>query len=243
MVAAGFALRFPAALALRPLSLVCEAGEVCPSNCEAVGVVRFDPERFEAAPNPTTRWPESDPVEDCELGLRTITGLLLEAAVAATTFLPVLVVVLAVTGGTVGGGGISAVDTTDVGESVVCFARVGPGPFGAGDWFVEAVPCLFFTTNGSGGGGISAAATAAVLVGVASPSWIASSPEVGGDAKRAVGRGPDEEGPLDFFKMGWAGGGLEDEGVNPLLPLEREDAWSEVSCGRAGLLPWPWATR
>lgn len=82
-----------------------------------------------------------------------------------------------------------------------------------------------------------------MLVGVASPSWIASSLGVGGDAKRAVGRGPDEEGPLDFFKIGWGGGGLEDEGVSPLLPLEREDAWSEVSGGRAGPLPWPLAAR
>jgi hypothetical protein len=243
LVAAGFALRFPAALVLNPWSFVCEDGDPCPSNCEAVGVVRFDPERFDAATNPTTRWPESDPVEDCELCLRTITGFLLEAAVAATTFLPVLVAVLVVTGGTGGGGGISATGATDVGDSVICFARVGPVTFGAGNWFVEGVPCLFFTNNGNGGGGISAAATAAVLVGVASPSWIASSPEVGGDAKRAVGRGPDEEGPLDFFKIGWGGGGLEDEGVSPLLPLEREDAWSEVSCGRAALLPWPLATR
>lgn len=87
------------------------------------------------------------------------------------------------------------------------------------------------------------AATVAVLVGVASLSWIASSLKVGGDAKRAVGRGPDEEGPLDFFKIGWGGGGLEDEGVNPLLPLEREYPWSEVSCGRAGSLPWLLAAR
>lgn len=30
-----------------------------------------------------------------------------------------------------------------------------------------------------------------------------------GETKRAVGRGPDEDGPLDFFNMGCGGGGLE----------------------------------
>lgn len=81
--------------------------------------------------------------------------------------------------------------------------------------------------GGRGGGGIAGAAIAtalaAVLVDAVSRSWTASSPEVGGDANRAVGRGPDEEGPLDFFKIGWAGGGREDEGVNPFLLVEEVD--------------------
>ena len=88
----------------------------------------------------------------------------------ATTFLPVLVVVLAVAGGADGGGGISTTGTTDVGDSVVSFACIGMGTSCVGDWLAVAVPSVFFTVRGSGGGGIAAAATVAVLVGVASLS-------------------------------------------------------------------------
>ena len=79
---------------------------------------------------------------------------------------------------------------------------------------------------------------AAGLVDTASALWIASSLVVGGDANRAVGRGPDAEGPLDFFRMGCDGGGLEDDGVNPLLLSNGTDPSAEVSCGGcAGLGP------
>lgn len=45
-----------------------------------------------------------------------------------------------------------------------------------------------------------------------SPGDGSSSSDSGGETKRAVGRGPDVEGPLGFFKMGCEGGGLLDEG-------------------------------
>lgn len=49
----------------------------------------------------------------------------------------------------------------------------------------------------------------------ASLSFVSSSTsDPGGETKRAVGRGPDVEGPLGFFRIGWDGGGLEeDEGM------------------------------
>lgn len=40
-----------------------------------------------------------------------------------------------------------------------------------------------------------------------------SSSESGTSTNLAVGRGPEFEGPLGFFKIGWAGGGRDDEGV------------------------------
>ena len=41
------------------------------------------------------------------------------------------------------------------------------------------------------------------------PTSSASVP--GGDTKRAVGRGPEDDGPLGFFSIGFAGGFLLDE--------------------------------
>lgn len=48
-----------------------------------------------------------------------------------------------------------------------------------------------------------------------------------GETNRAVGRGPEDDGPLDFFKMGWAGGGLEaleDMLFSPLLSFAEDEA-------------------
>lgn len=42
-----------------------------------------------------------------------------------------------------------------------------------------------------------------------------SSSESGTSTNRAVGLGPEFEGPLGFFKMVWAGGGLDEDGVKP----------------------------
>jgi hypothetical protein len=36
-----------------------------------------------------------------------------------------------------------------------------------------------------------------------------SSADSWGDTKRAVGRGPDDDGPRAFFRIGWVGGGFE----------------------------------
>lgn len=61
---------------------------------------------------------------------------------------------------------------------------------------------------------ISGALASAPLGGAAcaSPGDDSSSSDSGGETNRAVGRGPDVEGPLGFFKMGCEGGGLLDEG-------------------------------
>lgn len=40
-----------------------------------------------------------------------------------------------------------------------------------------------------------------------------SSSESGTSTNRAVGRGPELEGPLEFFRIGCEGGGLDDDGV------------------------------
>ncbi len=61
---------------------------------------------------------------------------------------------------------------------------------------------------GRGGGGISD-----VALSDDTTSFAASSPDSGGRSKRAVGRDPDAEGPLGFFKIGCGGGGREDDGV------------------------------
>ena len=47
------------------------------------------------------------------------------------------------------------------------------------------------------------------LVASSTACSIFSSSESWGDTNRAVGRGPDAVGPLDFFKMGCRGGGLD----------------------------------
>lgn len=113
---------------------------------------------------------------------------------------------------------------------VVVVVVVGGGGGGGGE-LAEVVFCLCFTDKGNGGGGISELSTEVVLDDAASPSFPVSSPEAGGEANRAVGRGPDEDGPLDFFRIGCGGGGLEEEGVNPFFPPEETDPWSEASRG------------
>jgi hypothetical protein len=233
-----FAGRFPAAFALISGSLICDGDGPGPSSCEAVGVDRLEPERFETATTAVACGPESDPVDDCELGLRTITGFLLDAAVLATTFLPPVVAPFPpLAGETVGGGPISAPGAAGIGAACVGPTAGGSGVFAAREAAVGASACCFLAAEGRGGGGISVAA-AAGLADTTSASWIASSLVVGGDANRAVGRGPDEEGPLDFFRMGWDGGGLEEDGVNPLLLSDGTDPSAEVSCGGcAGLGP------
>lgn len=52
---------------------------------------------------------------------------------------------------------------------------------------------------------------AAVLPEDVSLSLDASSSESCGETNLAVGRGPDVEGPRDFFRIGCGGGGLEDD--------------------------------
>lgn len=233
-----FAGRFPAALALISGSLVCDDDGPGPSSCEAVGVDRLEPERFETTTTPVACGPESDPVDDCELGLRTITGFLLDAAVLATIFLPPVAAPFApLADETVGGGPISAPGAAGIAAVCIGSTAGGPGAFAAREAVVGALACCFLAAEGRGGGGISMVAAAGLAV-ATSASWIASSLVVGGDANRAVGRGPDAEGPLDFFRMGCDGGGLEDDGVKPLLLSNGIDPSAEVSCGGcAGLGP------
>lgn len=220
MPVGAFAGRFPAALALMPASLPWDDDEPCPRSCEVVGVVRLDPERFDAVTYPATRVPVSDPADDCELGLRTMTGLLLDAAVAATILLPALLVTFSpLAGKTDGGGRISVPGMLGLGAEGADFV--------VGDEWVSAgvegeIACCSLDDAGSGGGGISEAPTGVRVV-PSSPTVIASSYDAGGDAKRAVGRGPDAEGPLDFFKMECGGAGLDDDGVGPLELAEGAD--------------------
>lgn len=63
----------------------------------------------------------------------------------------------------------------------------------------------------------SSDAAAAVLVDELSSLGRDSSSESGGDAKRAVGRGPVLESPLDFFRMGCGGGGRLEEAESSLI--------------------------
>lgn len=51
-----------------------------------------------------------------------------------------------------------------------------------------------------------------------------SSADSCGDTNRAVGRGPDFESPLDFFKIGCGGGGRDEEADSSLIA-----DWSEIS--------------
>lgn len=44
-----------------------------------------------------------------------------------------------------------------------------------------------------------------------SSSFTSSSSDTWGDMNRAVGRGPEVEGPLDFLRIGCGGGGLKEE--------------------------------
>ena len=215
LLGTAFAGRFPAALALIPASLVADDDEPCPGSCGVVGVDRLDPERFDDVVE-ATRGPASDPPD----GLRTITGFLLDAAVAATILLPVLLVDFPPLVDEVGGGGwVSISGTVGIGAGGVSFTAgdadivVPVGEVGEG-----AVDCCL-AGKGSGGGGISKAA-ATVPADTASSTEMASSYEAGGDAKRAVGRGPDADGPLDFFRMDCGGGGFEDNGVGSFLLTE-----------------------
>ncbi|KAI6753165.1 hypothetical protein HG531_005334 [Fusarium graminearum] len=63
-----------------------------------------------------------------------------------------------------------------------------------------------------------------------------SSADSWGDTKRAVGRGPDADGPRTFFKIGWVGGGfeaLEDRVLNAeSVGLDERDP---CGCGRGGV--------
>ena len=226
-----FAGRFPAALTLIPASLAADDDEPCPRSCGVVGADRLDPERFDAAAEEATRGAASDPADDCTLGLRIIAGLLLDAAVAATILLPVLVVDFTPLADETGGGGwVSTSDTVGIGAGGVGFT-VGGAEIAVpvGEVAEGAVDCCL-ADGGSGGGGISKAA-AAVLADTASSTEIASSYEAGGDANRAVGRGPDVEGPLDFFRMECGGGWFEDDGFGSFLP--------GTSCPEVSWRAWP----
>lgn len=214
-----FAGRFPAALALIPASLACDDDDPGPDDCcepdgvIVVVVVFFDPERFGTVAEPATRWPVSDPVDDCELSLRGITGRLLDPT---TMRLPVLVAALsALTGETKGGGGggMSVSDRAGSGLGRVGFLDGGGGVSVADE---GAAVCLDLAAEGSGGGGISEV-VAGLLVGASSPAQMASSYEAGGEANRAVGRGPDVDGPLVFFRIECAGCGASAEGTGSFL--------------------------
>lgn len=79
-----------------------------------------------------------------------------------------------------------------------------------------------FTVCDAGDGG----RTTTCVFGLTDELGSASPSESGGEMNRAVGRGPDVDGPLAFFKMGWGiGGGA--------LDVTEEDA---VVLGRG----WPW---
>jgi hypothetical protein len=166
-----------------------------------------------------SRDPVSEPAEDCELALRGITGLRLDAAVEATIF-RVGVAPFSPFPDGAGGGRISLCG----GVAVAAFSRlmddgnggggISDGAFGVGvsGAFVDSSSAC---VSGIGGGGISE--ETAVLPEDTSPSLISSSSEPAGDTKRAVGRGPEAEGPLDFFRIGCRGGGLEEEGVGDFV--------------------------
>lgn len=77
---------------------------------------------------------------------------------------------------------------------------------------------------------------AATLPDDESSSLETSSSESCGETNLAVGRGPDVEGPLDFFRIGCGGGGLDDD----------DDRVSFVACFSAvvllGTCTGPWLT-
>jgi len=122
------------------------------------------------------RDPASEPVEDCELCLRIMTGFRFVAAVAATTFL-------------VGGAVLfsSFVDDEAGGGRISVLAAAVSG--------TEDFPRFF--DDGGGGGGIFPT----VLLGFSSPSLALSLFDGGGDANLAVGRGLGI-GVLFFLRMG-----------------------------------------
>lgn len=62
-------------------------------------------------------------------------------------------------------------------------------------------------------------------------SSLPSSLETGGDTNPTVGRDPEADGPLDFFRIGWGGGGREEDGVGNLPPeLDVLDEFPDSSC-------------
>lgn len=176
------------------------------------------------------RVPVSDPPDDCELSLRVITGFLFDAAVAATIFLPELAAVFPpLADETDGAGRNSPSDTVGMGDEGLCSTTGAGKVFTAGEATKGATACFFLADGGSGGGGIPEAITA-VLADASSSTEMASSYKARGDANRAVGRGPDAEGPLDFFRMECVGCGLEDEGGGPFLLAGEPAPCSGLSC-------------
>jgi len=79
--------------------------------------------------------------------------------------------------------------------------------------FLDVCAVFFSDFAAGGGGGCGCLSDTAVLPDEAAPS----SPESGGDTNRAVGRGPDDEGPLVFFRIGCKGGGLDEEDVGSFV--------------------------
>jgi hypothetical protein len=82
-------------------------------------------------------------------------------------------------------------------------------------------PCTFFFGGEVVGSRISNAGVTVLPEDAVSLSLSSSSPDGWGETKRAVGRGPDDEGPLGFFKIGCGGGGfaaLEERSLN-LAPV------------------------
>lgn len=207
MLVAGFAGRFPAALVLNTGLLVCGDTEPC---CEVVTAGRLFPALAAVATRPAA----VPVVVDCELAFRIITGLLFDAAVLATILLPVTVGPFPpLTGEACGGGRSSLLGADGSGAALAFPSTGGRGPVVAGGAGAAAV-------DGRGGGAASEAVTVVLVDDLTSRcSGDFSSPEVRGDANRAVGRRPDPAEPPDFFfKMGCGGGGLEEEGVTDFLP-------------------------
>lgn len=84
------------------------------------------------------------------------------------------------------------------------------------------------------GGSVTYTGASDTVAAVLPEEGISSSPaDSWGDTKRAVGRGPDDDGPRAFFKIGWAGGGfeaLEDNVLNAeSVGFEGRDPWVCVS--------------
>jgi len=188
-----------------------------------------------------SREPPSEPADDCELALRDITGLRLEAAVEATIFLVGVAPFSPLPVEEIGGGRISA---GDGGIAVMAvFSRFivagnGGGAIPDNGFCTGAIgaaaEAASFRLTGGGGGGMSD--ETAVLPEDTSPSLTSSSSDPAGDTKRAVGRGPEVEGPLDFLSIGWVGGGLEDEGVGYFVfDFDELDScpWSWLAGGTA----------
>lgn len=88
----------------------------------------------------------------------------------------------------------------------------------------------FFSTLG-GTTRISAPPVAVLPDDTSWPSLLASSSDPRGEMNRAVGRGPDAEGPLGFFNIEAGGGGLEDDGVCPVRGCgDGDSSSSSPSC-------------